>query len=218
VQTQELLHKAKFMATEKKGTANIGIIILAAGESSRLGRPKQLLLYNEKTLLRHAIQTALASKAEPVVVVLGAEADTMQNEVTWESVHLVKNSEWKEGMASSIRCGIKALAQISPAGEGVILMVCDQPFVKASLLNDLVAAYQKTGKLVVSCGYEDTFGPPVFFHHSLFEELLQLKGDIGARGVVRQHADDVEVVSFPEGTFDVDTEADYEQLKNAGKQ
>jgi molybdenum cofactor cytidylyltransferase len=125
------------------------------------------------------------------------------------------NAEWKEGMAASIRCGLKAFAEISPAAEGVILMVCDQPFVTASILNDLITAHQKTGKPVVACGYEDTFGPPVFFHHSLFEELLQLKGDMGARGVVRQHADAVEVVPFPDGTIDVDTKNDYERLKTA---
>ena len=205
------------MAIEKRDTANIGIIILAAGGSSRLGRLKQLLPYNDKTLLQHTVQTALTLTAGTVVVVLGAEAETVQNEMAGNDVHIVKNAEWKEGMASSIRCGISAMVEISPAGEGVILMVCDQPFVTASLLNDLISAHQKTGKPVVACGYEDTFGPPVFFHHSLFEELLQLRGDIGARGVVRQHADAVEVVPFPEGTFDVDTESDYERIKSEAR-
>jgi molybdenum cofactor cytidylyltransferase len=96
-------------------------------------------------------------------------------------------------------------------------MVCDQPFVTATVLSNLVAAYEKNAKPVVACGYDNTFGPPVFFHHSLFEELLQLKGDIGARAVVRGHADEVEVVPFSDGTFDIDTENDYEQLKSASK-
>jgi molybdenum cofactor cytidylyltransferase len=209
--------KTKFMATEKKDTTNIGIIILAAGASSRLGRPKQLLPYNNKTLLQHTLQTAQASIAQPVVIVLGADAEKVQNEITGNNVYKVMNAEWKEGMASSIRCGLKALAEVSPAAEGVILMVCDQPFVTASILNDLIAAHQKTGKPVVACGYKDTFGPPVFFHNSLFSELLELKGDIGARGVVRQHVDAVEVIPFPDGTFDVDTEADYERIKNVSK-
>jgi molybdenum cofactor cytidylyltransferase len=204
------------MSAEKNNKPNIGVIILAAGASSRLGRPKQLLLYNDITLLQHTVQAALTSKAQPVVVVLGAAAETMQNEIKRNDVHVVVNAEWKEGMASSIRCGIKAIAETSPAAEGVILLVCDQPFVTASLLNDLIAAYQKTARPVVACSYEATFGPPVFFHHSLFEELLQQKGDIGARGVVRQHADTVEVIPFPEGTFDVDTEADYKRIQSAG--
>jgi molybdenum cofactor cytidylyltransferase len=205
------------MAAIKIEKTNIGIIILAAGASSRLGRPKQLLPYNDKTLLQHSVQTALASASRPVLVVLGAEADTLQNELNGNDVHIVRNAEWKEGMASSIRCGIKAFSEISPAAKGVILMVCDQPFVTAPLLNELVAAHQKTGKPVVTCGYDNTFGPPVFFHPSLFEELLGLKGDIGARGVVHHHADAVEVIPFPQGTIDVDTEADYEKIKSAGK-
>ena len=207
----------KLMLPANDNRLNIGVIILAGGASSRLGRPKQLLMYHDKTLLQHAVQAALASKAQPVAVVLGAGAETVRNEINGSDVHIVLNAEWKEGMASSIRCGIKALGEISPAAEGAILMVCDQPFVTASLLNDLIAAYQKTARPVVACSYEVTFGPPVFFHRSLFEELLQLKGDMGARGVVRQHADAVEVIPFPDGRFDVDTEADYERIKTAGK-
>ena len=182
-----------------------------------MGRPKQLLLYNDKTLLQHTVQAALASGSQPIVVVLGAEAETVQNEISRKNVHVVVNAEWKEGMASSIRCSTKAYIKINPAAEGVILMVCDQPFVSAALINNLIAAYEKTARPVVTCGYDATFGPPVFFHHTLFDELLQLKGDIGARSVVRQHADSVEVIPFPEGTFDVDTEADYERIQTANK-
>jgi molybdenum cofactor cytidylyltransferase len=206
------------MSAKEKDITSIGVIILAAGVSSRLGRPKQALLYNDKTLLQHAVQAALAANTGPVVVVLGAAAERLQNIITEKDVHIVVNAEWKEGMASSIRCGIKAFAEISPGAEGVILMVCDQPFVTPLLLEELVAAYQRTARPVVACGYEATFGPPVFFHHSLFEELLQLKGDVGARGVVRQHADAVEVIPFPEGSFDIDTEEDYEQIKGGSKQ
>lgn len=204
------------MATEEEATS-IGIIILAAGASSRLGRPKQLLPYKGKTLLQHAVHTAAVATAKPIIVVLGAVAETVQEEIAEKKVYVVKNSGWQEGMASSIRCGINELAKISPAAEGVILMVCDQPFVSVSILNSLLAAHRKTGKPVVACGYAETFGPPVFFHRSFFKELLQLKGDIGARAVVGQHADAVEVIPFAEGTFDVDTERDFEQLINAGK-
>ena len=92
-------------------------------------------------------------------------------------------------------------------------MLCDQPFVTSNLLNELLTAHHNTGKPIVACGYDNTYGPPVFFQRSLFPELLQLKGDVGARGVIRQHPDDVEVIPFPEGTIDVDTEADYARLQ-----
>ena len=92
-------------------------------------------------------------------------------------------------------------------------MVCDQPFVTSEVLNELIITQERTGKKIVACGYEDTFGPPVFFHRSLFGELQQLQGDIGARSIIRQHTNLVELIPFPQGSFDIDTEADYEQLQ-----
>lgn len=194
-------------------SANTAILLLAAGGSARLGRPKQLLPYEDETLLHYSVKTALASGTQPVVVVLGANADILQNELKNTDVQVEVNEDWQEGMASSIRCGIKAIAAIAPDAEGIILMMCDQPFVTPGLLNELIAAHQKTGKQIVACSYEDTFGPPAFFHHTLFDELLRLKGDIGARSIVRHHTDMVEIIPFAGGTFDVDTEADYEKLK-----
>ena len=206
------------MSIKREATTNIGVIVLAAGASSRLGRPKQLLLHKGKTLLQHTLETALAANAGHVVVVLGASAEKFQNETLDKNVQIIYNTEWKEGMASSIRVGVKALTEFNAAVEGIILMVCDQPFVTPSLLNELIAAYKKTAKPVVACSYEATFGPPVFFHHSLFAELLRLRGDIGARGVVKQHADTLELIPFPEGSFDVDTEEDYAQIKRGFQQ
>src|SRR5688500_16668103 len=113
------------MSVEKINNTNIGVVLLAAGESSRLGTPKQLLLYDGQTLLQHSLQVANASNAHPVVVVLGASADTIQREIDGSIEHKFVNAEWQEGMASSIRVGINALVKISPSAEGAILMVCD---------------------------------------------------------------------------------------------
>ena len=201
------------MAVGKNTEKNVGIVLLAAGASVRLARPKQLLLYRGQTLLKYSIQTALDSQAQPVVVVLGANANELQNEIKESNVHVVINEHWQEGMSSSIRRGVKAITEVVPAVEGVILMVCDQPYVTAGLLNELITVHEKSGKQIVACSYSDTFGPPAFFHHSLFDELLQLKGDIGARSIVRQHTDMVEVIPFAEGTIDIDTETDYEKIK-----
>jgi molybdenum cofactor cytidylyltransferase len=183
-----------------------------------LDRPKQLLTFGGKTLLQYSLGTASASGAEPIVVVLGANAETLRSEIEEDKAHVVVNTEWQEGMASSIRCGIKAVLENSPDNEGIILMVCDQPFVTPDLLDELIAAYRRTGKQIVACGYDDTFGPPVFFHRALFDQLIGLTGDIGARSIVRQHTEMLEVIPFPEGTFDVDTEADYERIKSKGNQ
>jgi molybdenum cofactor cytidylyltransferase len=171
-----------------------------------------LLAFNGQSLLQHAIEEATASKAHTTVVVLGARAEQVQKEMDSSLAQVVINERWEEGMASSIQIGVKALMEIDPAAEGLILMMCDQPFVTTALLNDLVTAYQKTGKPIVTCSYADTFGPPTLFHKSIFPELLQLKGDVGARSIIKQHANEVEVVLFPQGNMDVDTEADYQKL------
>jgi molybdenum cofactor cytidylyltransferase len=198
------------ISNEKK----VGLILLAAGASERLGRPKQLLTYRGQTLLQHSLNTAIASQAQPVAVILGANSEVLKNEIKDFNAHVVMNVEWMEGMASSIRCGIQAVTEINIAVEGILLMVCDQPFVTSDLLNELIMTHKNTGKQIVACAYEASFGPPVFFHQSLFEELLQLKGDTGARSILGQHTDMVEIIPFPQGTFDVDTEADYERLKS----
>ena len=201
------------MKSEEKAYAkNIGAILLAAGESSRLGTPKQLLLYKGQTLLQHILNSAIASNAHPVIVVLGAHAAIIEKKIDSNTATVIVNDTWQEGMASSIRVGIKNLLQVNPSVEGAVLVVCDQPYISSSLLNDLMEAQQKTGKPIITCSYANTFGPPTLFHKSIFPELLQLKGDVGARNILRNHADKVEAIWFPQGNEDIDTKADYEKL------
>ena len=199
--------------TNKINEKSIGIILLAAGKSTRLGKPKQLLDYEGQTLLQHSLQVARASDAHPVVVVLGADAALIEREVTGNEAHVVVNSEWQEGMASSIRCGIEELIRLHAAAEGAVIMVCDQPYVTTELINSLLTVHRQTGKLIVSCQYANTVGTPACFHKSIFPELLQLEGEGGAKGLLLKYAEELEIVPFPEGKVDIDTEADYEKLK-----
>jgi len=172
-----------------------------------------LLPYNGKSLLEHTVDMANDAVANPVIVVLGADAALLENIVDDKKVHIVKNKEWKEGMASSIRCGLNTLLQIAPSSDAVILMVCDQPFVSSPLLNELIAKQKNSGKPIVSSQYEETFGPPALFYKSIFPELLKLKGDAGARKIIAQHSNDTATVLFKQGNIDIDTEADYQALK-----
>lgn len=191
---------------------NCAVIILAAGSSSRLGRPKQLLPYNGKSLLEHAVDTANDSIAEPVIVVLGANAEILEKEIIEKKVHIEENKEWQEGMASSVRYGITALMRIAPAADAAIIMVCDQPFVSPELLNELIAHQKSTGKLIVTSQYENAVGPPALFYKTIFPELLKLKGDAGARKIIEQRKGDIATVSFMKGSIDIDTEADYKTI------
>jgi molybdenum cofactor cytidylyltransferase len=192
---------------------NIGIVILAAGSSSRLGKPKQLLEFDGMNLLNHAIIEATNSNTCSVVVVLGDNADLIANKIDRDIAIIVKNENWDEGIASSVRLGIGTLLSQIPSIDAVIFMTCDQPYISSSVLNELMIKYQQTGKPIVTSNYGEATGPPALFHKSFFPELMGLKGDVGARKIIQQHGDQVATVSFPQGKIDIDTKEDYEALK-----
>ncbi|MBN3519208.1 nucleotidyltransferase family protein [Algoriphagus lutimaris] len=188
-----------------------GIIILAAGESSRLGYPKQIARYKDKTLLQYAIDAANGSKADKKVLVLGAFKDEIKKTFPGASIANIPNPNWKEGMSSTLIRGLEYLQKIDPVDQ-VIVMLCDQPFVDAKLINKLIATQEKTGKGIIASGYSKTFGVPILFGMAYFDELMSLTGDEGAKKIAVAHEDDLEIVPFPKGKTDVDTEADLRDL------
>ena len=192
-----------------------GIVILAGGASTRLARPKQLLQYRGKTLLNHAVNEASNAKADAVVVILGKNADLFAGEIDNQEVSVVINKNWKEGMASSVRLGLDTLLKSKPYIDAVIFMVCDQPHISSSVLNELITKQQKTTKQIVTCNYGESIGPPALFHKKYFRDLAKLNGDVGARNIIEQNMHDVAMILFPEGKIDIDTEDDYEALKNS---
>ncbi|KAF3886025.1 MULTISPECIES: nucleotidyltransferase family protein [Nostocales] len=195
--------------------SDIGLILLAAGASTRMGTPKQLLQYQQHSLIRHMVEVALASVCNPVIVVLGAYAECIRPEVELSNVRIVENDRWAEGMSTSIRCGMEALNEIKPGVEAVVLMLCDQPFVSTQIVNQLVNIFQETDGQIIASEYGGVRGVPALFKRNLFAELLTLNGVAGARQVIKQNAEKVVSFSFPEGIFDLDTRNDYEQFKNA---
>ncbi len=200
------------MADEQ--TNNTGVIILAAGESSRLGSPKQLLDYAGVTLLQHSIDAAQIADASSAVVVLGANADLIKRHLKDTTVEIVVNDSWKEGMASTMRVGLQTLLKLKPEVEAVIFMVADQPFVTADLLNKLMELNKKEQCSIVASKYADTFGTPVLFAKHFFPALLELTGDTGAKSLVRKYMSEAAFVSFPQGEIDIDTVEDYKKLKD----
>lgn len=191
------------------------MIILAAGSSSRLGTPKQNLIYKGQTLLQRAIQTALTSVcSDNVVVVLGANESAIRQEISDQLVHVVHNPDWQEGMASSIRLGVAELIRMQPLLRGVILMLCDQPFVDPLLIYQLTEKRVESDNGIIACSYRGTLGVPVLFDASYFPQLLMLQGKEGAKKLVKAFPNDVATVSFPLGAIDIDTLDDYEVLKD----
>ena len=193
---------------------NVGLILLAAGGSSRLGHPKQLLPYQGRTLLRHAAETALLSACRPVVVVLGSEPDRLRPELTGLEVLVANNPDWEQGMGSSIRAGLAALEASAPDMGGVVLMLCDQPLITSASLGALVQSHLDTGSPLVVSEYGGTRGVPAFFSHALFPELRALKDAQGAKAVIAAHAAEAVALPLPAGVWDVDTAEDFERLRS----
>ncbi len=191
----------------------IGVVILAAGGSSRLGHAKQLLRLDGEGLLRRSARVALQSKASNVVVVLGAEASVCAAEIADLPVRIVIHSTWRDGIASSIIVGCQTLRQLDPELEGVVFMVCDQPHLTTEVIDSLIHAHQATGKGVVACRYGDVTGVPALFGKAYFEAISGLTGDQGARSLFPSCADDLACISFPEGVADIDTPADCERYR-----
>lgn len=190
----------------------VGIVILAAGASTRMGTPKQLLLYREHSFLHHTALVAVASVCQPIVIVLGAYAKQIRPEISQLPVQVVDNLQWTEGMSASIRVGIKALEAFPGNIEAAVVALCDQPFISAQIINQLVEAYHTTGKPIIVSKYAGTLGVPALFSRSFFSELTTLRGGEGAKKVIKKHPHEVFSISFPEGAIDVDTPKDYEHL------
>lgn len=188
------------------------IVVLAAGMSSRLGSPKQLLAYKGKSLLQRAADAALQTSMRPVIVVVGANSDAVKKEMEGMNLEVAENEGWEEGMAASLRCGLATLLKMKPGADGIIFMVCDQPYITKSLLASLLEAQNETGLPIVASSYEDKLGTPALFHKSFFAELMELKGDTGAGKLIKQHEDLVTTIAFPKGNIDIDTIRDYEVL------
>jgi molybdenum cofactor cytidylyltransferase len=184
----------------------IAVVLLAAGGSSRLGSPKQLLVHQGKTLLRRAAEEACGSSCKEVVVVIGREPEKMRAELEGLTVRIVENPQWAEGMGTSISAGFTGLE-----ADAAIIMLCDQPRVTLRDLDVLAAAYRVKKRSVVTATYAGVRGPPVLFAREHFDALRALEGDHGARRVIAA-ARDVEEIPMPYAAVDVDTEEDYRRL------
>jgi molybdenum cofactor cytidylyltransferase len=191
-----------------------GIIILAAGNSSRLGEPKQLLEYKGYTLLRNTIMQAKLVPDAFVIVVTGAYKKNVDQELATTAAKVVNNPNWETGMASSIAVGLQQLQLLNPQVKACIFTVCDQPFLTAQVFKDLIDSHKNTGKGIIASAYAETLGTPVLFDNSYFQELENLSGHEGARKLIQHYNDNVASVPFAKGAVDIDTLEDYNNLIN----
>lgn len=188
-------------------------LVLAAGGSSRLGRPKQLEPWGETTLLGHVVDEVRGYSLDEIWVVLGANADEILKRVDLTGCSVVENPEWDEGIASSLRVGLDALIQTSRA-EAALIVIGDQPNLDRAVVEEVVATFRQGRTPVVIPKYRYTWGNPVAVDRSLWPRLMSLDGDEGAQRLFKAHPQWVEEVWTEQlPPRDVDTEADVEELR-----
>jgi molybdenum cofactor cytidylyltransferase len=189
------------------------VLLLAAGASSRMGQPKMFLTWRGETLLQHAVSAA-ASVSTPVFVVTGEHTDKVAAALQQPAVQLISNPQWQEGMGTSVAAGITGILQAGYLPDQIIIVVCDQPFISAGLLQQLIDTNVSSGKGIVGCSYDNIIGTPVLFDKQYFPALQGLNGQQGAKRLLQQYAEDVATIPFPQGSIDIDTPEDYERLTN----
>ncbi len=196
-------------------------VLLAAGSSRRMGRPKALLPFRGTTLLHHAIETLRSTACSPRIVVVSLEVEKSCWQMKATDVALAVNPDPGAGLSSSLHVALRAIEAHDSAAngadsiEGILLTLVDQPLITVEHLNAILAAGAETGLAATS--WPGAFGPPTFLYRSFFSSLKELRGDEGAKKILRAERAQLRLVTFPDAEMDVDDEADYERLLSGAK-
>ncbi|MEO2052753.1 MAG: nucleotidyltransferase family protein [Allomuricauda sp.] len=197
-----------------KPTNNIGVVILAAGGSTRLGRPKQLVQFKGKALLQHAIDQVVQLEVGPSVVVLGGNKDQISSRIDSKGLQVVLNSDWQLGIASSMQVGFEQILSNERKIDHIMFVLSDQPFLEVSQLKRLVKTHLSGNRMATYSEYDGVLGVPAIFSQAAFPFLETLKGDQGAKKLTTMKGFEFETEPFEKGLFDIDTEEDVGKLKS----
>jgi len=193
--------------------AKIGVVILAAGSSSRLGYAKQLVEFHGKSLLQHAIDVSDSLEFDTKILVLGARKDKIESEIDLKEFEVVTNESWEEGMSSSIKKGVLRSQELENELDHLVILLSDQPFVSKERIEELIQVQLDKNTQATYSEYAGDIGVPAIFSAEVFHDLKELKGDQGAKKLIHDKKLDYEIVKFEKGNFDVDTAEDVELLK-----
>jgi molybdenum cofactor cytidylyltransferase len=187
----------------------VGIIILAAGESKRMGVPKQLLDVFGESVLKKVVNEALKTHCYPITVVVGAHKKHIVPELEGIPVTITDNPHWQSGIGGSIRMGLIGTYLVSKEIDAVIITTSDMPLVNAEVFNALIVKAEASDALLIVSDYGEAKGVPALIKRPLFEELLDLEGDEGVRQIFAKYKTSLTAVDFPGGLTDLDTKEDY---------
>lgn len=189
----------------------IAAIVLAAGGSSRMGRPKQLLKLQDQTLVRRATLSAIGAGCAPVCVVVGTDAAAISADLSGLSVTISINPHWQDGIGTSLRQGLATITDIAPPVDAVAILLADQPHLSQPVLTNLLTRWQTAARPIAASQYAATLGPPCCLARTVFPAIAALPDNAGAKRLLESAArDQIEIVDWPDGAVDVDTPQDWQ--------
>jgi len=191
---------------------NIAILILAAGSSSRMGQPKQLLPWKDTTLLGNAIHNGTTSMAKAIYVVLGANAKSIRKEIMDSEIEVIENPDWQHGIGSSIAIGIKMLLKKDNDFDGILIMLADQPLIDKDYLNLMIISFYSQRERIIATAYKNRAGVPALFDKAYCNELADLKNDFGAKELIDQSKGKIFTINPNNKSVDIDTQSEYQNL------
>ena len=190
--------------------AKIAILIMAAGESTRMGRPKQLLDWKDSNLLNHSISKVIELQQDHVFVVLGANSDFIKPKIESKQVSILINNNWKKGLGNSIKFGVYTISMALPGIEGILVMLADQPLIEQDHYAYLINRFTPDSDQILATEYSDgKLGVPALFDKTYFHELNGLNSELGAKHIIQKYSDSVESVKNAKANIDVDTFDQY---------
>jgi molybdenum cofactor cytidylyltransferase len=198
------------MESPDAASTTLHVIVLAAGDSTRFGSPKQLVRVDGRPLLHTIVSRAVDVVGHAVTVVLGAHAGDIAPLLRHTAASIVVNREWSEGIASSIRAG---LAQVPGATDGVLLLLADQPGISSEDLRRLAGAWRRQPDSIVAAQYSGVAGTPAIFPRWAFRDLADLRGDRGAQALMHRHVDRVARLPMPGAALDIDRPEDLLEVE-----
>jgi molybdenum cofactor cytidylyltransferase len=203
------------MVTSASRNGSLAALVLAAGRSTRMGEHKLLLPLGGRSLVQYAVGAACASVLDPVIVVVGHDADAVARALPVDRYHLVRNPDYADGMSTSLRAGIAAVRAVAPSDlRGAFVLLADQPLVSATWLNRLAREADSFPDRIIAATYGGRRGHPIYFPAALLPDLERVRGDEGGRTVIERHADRVRALASEraEVALDVDDPRAYARL------
>jgi molybdenum cofactor cytidylyltransferase len=200
----------------QRNNSRIAAVLLAAGTSSRMGEAKQLLPLGNSTVLEQTLNNLQSSKVEEIILVLGASAETIQQQISlaaFKNFKMVINPDYHQGMSTSLRAGLSAT---DPTIDAAFIVLADQPFVKPETLNQIIDHYRNSEARIVIPTHNGNRGNPVLLDRSIFPEVMELKGDTGFRAIFGQHQEEIAKIEVADRgiLLDIDDRDDYDQLRS----